>query len=403
MNGWKLRYPPREWQSVALNRWTERRAGIVQVVTGGGKTVFAQLCLLDFFAKHPDGHALIIVPTISLLDQWCLALQDELGVPPEQIGLLSGQEKPEGNEPIVIAVINSARNFKSDFAQNRDVFLIVDECHRAGSPANAKALEGQFTATLGLSATPEREYDQGFHTLIAPRLGPIIYEYTYRDASSDGVISPFSLVNVHIEMLPDELDKYTRISRSIAKAIRSGASSEDIGDDRLKRLLQQRAAISANATMRIPVAVRLVEAHRGERAVVFHERIEAANTILRLLQQRGHRATIYHAAIGPDVRRDNLRLFRKGMFDVLVCCRALDEGINVPEASMAVIASSTASQRQRIQRLGRILRKATGKDSANIYTLFSTEEERKRLTSEEKQLEGITTVSWRQGRAERDA
>lgn len=403
MDGWKLRFPPREWQSAALERWKEKQAGIVQVVTGGGKTVFAQLCLLDFFSQATGGQALIIVPTISLLDQWCLALQEELNVSPHQIGLLSGQERPEGNEPIIIAVINTARNFSADFSRERRVFLIVDECHRAGSPANAKAIEGEFAATLGLSATPEREYDEGFANLIAPRLGPIIYEYTYREAAADGVISPFSLINVHIEMLSDEHDKYTRLSRSIARAIRAGDKAENGGDDRLKRLLQQRAAVSANATMRIPVSIRLVEDHRGERAVIFHERIEAANTILNLLQQRGHRATIYHAAIGPDARRDNLRLFRKGLFDVLVCCRALDEGINVPEASMAVIASSTASQRQRIQRLGRILRKAKGKEAAYVYTLFATEEERKRLAAEASHLEGITSVSWHQGRAVRDA
>ena len=88
---------------------------------------------------------------------------------------------------------------------------------------------------------------------------------------------------------------------------------------------------------------------------------------------------------------------------MLVCCRALDEGINVPEASVAVIASSTASQRQRIQRLGRILRTAKGKDQAEVYTVFATEEERKRLEAEEAKLEGITSVTWQQGLTGTDA
>lgn len=401
MSDWKLEYPPREWQAAALQRWKSDWRGIVQVVTGGGKTVFAQMCLLEFFADPQSGQALIIVPTISLLDQWCIALQDELGVSPDQIGLLSGQEKPLGDEPIIISVINTARTFTSSFSEKRRVFLIVDECHRAGSPANAKALEGDFVATLGLSATPEREYDEGFETLIAPRLGPIIYEYTYLDAARDGVISPFSLTNVRINLLPDEDEKYRKFSRSIAQVLRLGSSDEN--DEKLKRLLQQRAAVSANATMRIPVAVKIVESHRGERVVVFHERIEAANTIVDILRKRGHRATVYHAGIGPTVRRDNLRLFRKGLFDVLVCCRALDEGINVPEASVAVVSSSTASQRQRVQRLGRILRKAKGKDAAAVYTLFATDEERKRLEKEETKLEGITAVVWQQGQVESHA
>jgi superfamily II DNA or RNA helicase len=144
----------------------------------------------------------------------------------------------------------------------------------------------------------------------------------------------------------------------------------DGSDDHLRRMLQRRAAVSATAAMRIPVSVKLVEGHRGERAVVFHERVDAADKILQLLAKRGHRATIYHAGIGSAIRRDNLRLFRKGVFDVLVCCRALDEGMNVPEASVAVVASSTASHRQRVQRLGRILRKAKGKYAATVYTLL---------------------------------
>lgn len=401
MRGWQLRFPPRDWQTIALQRWKLERRGIVQVVTGGGKTVFAQMCLIEFFGDEMPAQSLIVVPTISLLDQWCLALQDEMGVSIDEIGLLSGQEKPSGEEPIIIAVINSARAFSSSFSHGRRVFLIVDECHRAGSPVNAQALQGEFEATLGLSATPEREYDLGSQTLITPRLGPVIFEYSYLDAAHDGVITPFSLTNVRIDLLPNESEEYDKLSRSIARALRVTRNAAT--DERLKRLLQQRAAVSANATMRIPVAVKIVEANRGERVIVFHERIEAANRIVNLLRQRGHRATVYHAEIGPTVRRDNLRLFRKGQFDVLVCCRALDEGINVPEASVGIIASSTASQRQRIQRLGRILRKAKGKESADVYTLFATEEERRRLKKEETTLEGITSVTWRRGQAESHA
>ena len=359
------------------------------------------MCLQVFFEETKNGQALIIVPTISLLDQWWITLQEEIGVSPDDIGLLNGQETCEGDEPIIISVINSARSFTKEFSKDRSLFLIVDECHRAGSPANAKALLGEFEATLGLSATPEREYDDGFEAYIAPRLGPIIHKYTYVDASRDGVISPFSLTNVRVDLLPYEEEKYRKYSRLIARALHAGTADDT--EEKLKRLLQLRAAVSANATRRIPVAAKLVELHKGERAVVFHERIEAANHILSILKARKHRATIYHAKIGPAARRDNLRLFRKGLFDVLVCCRALDEGINVPEASVAVVASSTASHRQRIQRLGRMLRIAQGKETASVYTIFATAEERKRLEQEEADLEGITSVSWHRGKTETDA
>ena len=401
MKNWTLRFSPREWQMQAFDKWKLKRRGIVKVVTGAGKTVFAQMCILEFFKTEEDRQTVIIVPTISLLDQWWVALQEEIGVLSNDIGLLSGQESCKGEEPIIIAVINTARSFTEEFSKNRKLFLIVDECHRAGSPSNAKTLLGRFVATLGLSATPERDYDQGFQKYIAPRLGPIIHQYTYVDAAHDGVISPFSLTNVQVALLPDEEEKYRNYSRSIARYIRVN-KDQDI-DDRLKFLLQQRAAITVNATRRIPVAVKLIEQHKGERAIVFHERIEAANYILAMLRARGHRATVYHTEIGETARRDNLRLFRKGLFDVLVCCRALDEGINVPEASVAVIASSSASYRQRIQRLGRILRAAEGKDASSVYTIFATDEEQKRLINEESNLEGITSVSWYKGLTQIDA
>src|SRR5207245_1290376 len=108
------------------------------------------------------------------------------------------------------------------------------------------------------------------------------------------------------------------------------------------------------------------EENRGKRTIIFHERVKAANKLVEILNRREHCATIYHSQIGPSLRRDNLRLYRQGLFDALVTCRALDEGMNAPETTVAVIASSTSSARQRIQRLGRVLRPAPGKTHATI-------------------------------------
>lgn len=395
---WKVKYSLREWQDRAIRTWRSERRGVVSVVTGGGKTVFAETCMAEFFGGSPNGLAVIIVPTSALLDQWFLSLQDELGVPKEEIGLLGGGERPHEGAKIIIAVINSARRVNGTWAESeRPKMLIVDECHRAGSPENAKALQGVFSATLGLSATPVREYDDGFQAYVEPALGPVIYEYTYVEAYADGVITPFELHNVRVAMLEDEQDRYDRLNKRVRTAFARGQTADD--DESLRRLLQQRAAVSGTALMRIPVAVKLIEDHRGERAIIFHERTDAADQILRLLQQRGHSATIYHAGLAPALRRENLRLFRRGVFDVLVCCRALDEGMNVPETSVAVVASSTASERQRIQRLGRILRPAKCKTAATVYTIFATNEEHDRLAAEAEKLSGIAATTWHEGRA----
>ena len=87
-------------------------------------------------------------------------------------------------------------------------------------------------------------------------------------------------------------------------------------------------------------------------------------------------------------------MFRRGEIDVLVTCRALDEGINVPDASVAVLVASTASTRQRIQRLGRVLRPASGKEQALVYTIYATEPEADRLRQEAERLEGANEIRW---------
>jgi superfamily II DNA or RNA helicase len=394
--GWKLKYRPRDWQVEAINYWKESYAGIVKVVTGGGKTIFAQLCILEFFNRYPNGQVLIVVPTVALLDQWYISLQDELFVQPNEIGLLSGREKIDDkvSKPIVVAVLNSARNYSKKFAGLRPTFLIVDECHRAGSLKNSQALEGDFVATLGLSATPEREYDSGFEDFLVPKLGPVIYSYSYKDAAKDEILSKFTLINVRFDLLPDEDKEYKSLTRRIAMLMEKNVEENQ---DKIKRLLLKRASVISSASMRIPIAVKIAEMNKGEKTVIFHEKTSSANSIYRLLLERGHSATIYHTGLGPALRRENLRMFRKGMFDFLVCCRALDEGLNIPEASVGIIASSTASSRQRIQRLGRILRKAKGKENAVIYTLYATQEEYERLAKEAASFSEIATVSWQVG------
>jgi superfamily II DNA or RNA helicase len=380
--GWKLRLEPRAWQRGALARWSENQRGVVSVVTGGGKTIFAFLCIGAFRQKYKDGHIIILVPTVTLLDQWYVSLQTEFGVPEGDIACYSGEEKAERPARINLLVINTARTLVKTLAANKPRLLIVDECHRAGSPENAKALHGRFEGALGLSATPEREYDEGFKQYVVPAVGPVIYEYDYVQAAIDKVITPFDLVNVQIDFLPHEKLEFDKLTRRAAILFQK-AKVDPSADAKLKLVLQKRAGVSAQARMRIPVSVKIVEEHRGTRTIIFHERVSSATALYDILRKRNHSACIYHSKLAPNWRRDNLRLFRQGIFDVLVSCRALDEGMNVPETTVAIIASSTASHRQRIQRLGRVLRPARGKDHAIIYTLFATEQEQKRLANEE--------------------
>lgn len=391
---WVLRTGLRAWQAEALVEWRNRgNRGVAAVATGGGKTIFAYACMLDLLAQQADARFVILVPTVALQDQWAVGLTDDLGVSSAELALFGGGRRPPKPKRVNLMVMNTGRTQAPMIAAKAPVMLVVDECHRIASPVNAHALGGGHIASLGLSATPERDFDDLFEEVVVPALGPVFYRYDYNRARADGVISPFELVNVEVQLDDAEQSRYDKLTRQIGVLYRRHRKGDDV-EERLHRLLRERARVSMSAHARLPAAVRLVERHRRSRVIVFHEQIDAANILTRTLANRNHRVAAYHTGLGPSLRQDNLRMFRRGEIDVLVTCRALDEGINVPDASVAVLVASTASTRQRIQRLGRVLRPASGKDGAVVYTIYATPPEADRLRVEAEDLEGAEDVRW---------
>jgi superfamily II DNA or RNA helicase len=267
--------------------------------------------------------------------------------------------------------------------------LIVDECHRAGSPVNSLALIQDCAATIGLSATPYREYDEGFQDLVSPILGPIVAKYSLQESIKDGVLASLRLRNVRIPLLPSEQDDYDKITRAIGKAFADNESQE-----RIRNLLIRRARLANNAYFRVPIASTLVSNYPGKRILVFLESIKTSQDLFEALNRKGISVAIYHSKMGTHLRRANLRGFRRGIFDVLIACRALDEGFNVPEAEVAIIAAGTASKRQRVQRIGRVLRSFGEKVSGTVVTLYATAHEETRLQSECEVFKGIVPVEW---------
>lgn len=390
---WVLTKTPRDWQSIALKSWQNSLRGIASVVTGGGKTTFALMCMQVFRRRYPIGRFVIVVPTLALVDQWYVSLLEDLKVPDESIAVFSGESRPREFNEVNLMVVNTAREFASKASEQHDTMLIVDECHRAASRSNAHALKGNYKATLGISATPNREYDDLFDSILVPALGPVIYRYEYDQALRDGVIVPFDLINVSTGMTSEEQQKYDDATIDISRTFRK-VESGDVSRDSLVRKLQRRARLAATSIQRIPVTIRLAEKHRKNRLIIFHENIDSAEKIFEILLARRFSATIYHSRIGAELRRDNLRLYRNGLFSALVTCRALDEGINVPETDVAIVASSTGSVRQRIQRLGRVLRPAPGKQRARIYTIYVSKPEEERLIKEAGKLTETGEIRW---------
>ncbi len=386
---------PRRWQAEAVDVWAKELRGIARVVTGGGKTVFSYLCLETFFAEHSDGRAIIVVPTLALLDQWFVDICDATDLEESEVACYSGGSRPEQPGRINILVLNTARRVCRELSELSPTILIVDECHRTGAIENSRALEGFHEATLGLSATPEREADDGFESRIVPALGPIIHTYDYLQARADGVIVDFNLVNIQIALDGHDVNRLPILSEkrdSLARRNRNPSESE-----RLHEVASKKIATSAEYAMRIPWAVKLALHHRSERVIIFHERVASLGRITDLLSEFAQNSVAYHSHLSESHRRDNLRLFRRGMVNMLVTCRALDEGTNVPEANVAIVAHSTSSTRQRIQRLGRVLRPAPGKRHAVVYTLYTGEDQQRQLAEEAADLEGVAEIVWKRG------
>ena len=370
----------RKWQVQALEAWLVNFSGIAQVVTGGGKTFFAIACMDRWFKKYPFSNVIILVPTIALMDQWLTELIEGTVLTREDIALQGGGWSENYDRKVILMSIDSARTKSSLVESDNPRFLIVDECHRAGSIENRKGIDIAAQATLGLSATPERHGDDFFETELIPVLGNVIIRYDYVQAMADEVLSPFELVNVRVRPSQARIETF--------QSVLTESSNQQIDSGDIVKLVSGR--------MKQLTAVRLRLDHVTEKAIIFHERITNSNQIHGALSDKGHTASLYNSRVGKHLRAETLFEFRRGVTKTLVTCRALDEGLNVPDASVGIIVAWTKTTRQRIQRLGRVLRPAKNKTSAVIYTLYSTKEEEKILQAEAKQLNGVAKISWKE-------
>ena len=374
----------REWQVKAMRLWREAGyRGIVGAVTGGGKTIFALAAIEEYKPRA----TLIVVPTVALLEQWWGEAAAFFKLRLDDINIVNGKTTKVVSGTINIVVLNTAA--KIGKLPDRTL-LIVDECHKAATENFSAVLQLPHQASLGLSATPERQYDDGLSEILVPHLGPVLLNYTYREAMADGVIVPFNLRNLVFELEPECQQRYDQITKAIARSV----SKLGIEAPESVALMLKRARVLNMSTQRVKLALRLIARHSGEKALIFHENVEACEVIHHVLKENGVKAGIYHSKMSSRQRAQMIADYKSSEMDVLVTCRALDEGFNVPATQIGIIAASTATRRQRIQRPGRVLRPSSGKDGAIIYTLVATDPEIRRLKEEEDEMEGVAEVTW---------
>lgn len=371
----------RQWQWEALAGWEENdRRGIVAAATGTGKTRLA----IEALRRTADegARATIVVPTRILQDQWLRELRAARIVPAKRIGTIGGtRPDPSPDHLIIVAVIDSARTGGGSLVKHWNrlglpTMLVVDECHWAGSEFNRGVFEGDARWRLGLSATPERG-DDGFDEVLDPELGGIVYRYSLKDAMDDGVLADLRLVNLLVDLTKNELMEYEGLEGRIGKlqadlqrthpelfehadwtaAVAIAAKSDPMAK-RLSTLVGERRRLLAKSSGRFVMVKRLVEAGQfsGRRTIVFNETIEQAEHVAELAREAGVSVVVDHSKMNQWDRTNSHSRFRSGAAECLIVVRAADEGLDVPDADQAVITSGTLNPRQRIQRLGRVVR-----------------------------------------------
>ena len=154
----------RNWQKKALSEWKKNKSGVAKVVTGGGKTFFAISCISHLLKLQQDIKVLILVPSITLLDQWVIDLQDNFEFQIDKIG--GGFNTGLANQ-ICVCTYGSLNKI-TDKVKRNNTFLICDECHKAATDRIGSLLRQGWNATLGLSATPERDFDENFDSILVP-------------------------------------------------------------------------------------------------------------------------------------------------------------------------------------------------------------------------------------------
>ncbi len=292
--------------------------------------------------------------------------------------------------------------------------LIVDECHRAGAESNARIFESSFGATIGLSATPDRD-DDGDKTYVYPSLGSPVFSYPLLRALDDRVLAPLRSINLYVDFTPDERSLWDATAEALTNAMRSLrwehpdldfdagdifarigrlAENEDPAALRVVALLSNRRELLSESEGRRQCISALFNwlTTNSRKTIAFHETIAGAQNSLRELESRRVRAVLDHSQMKPKDRQESLAKFGRPTTQVLVAVRSLDEGLDVPDADVAMILAGSRSKRQRIQRVGRVVRPKAGKEALAITVLVRGTPEETVTGSRDDQLLGPTRV-----------
>ena len=382
---------PRPHQVAALEAWEARgRRGIFKHATGSGKT-FTALCAIRNSLSRGE-IPLVLVPSELLLKQWDEELRSTFGDVGLQIMACGGghakwrdgarlrtwSRPGEGAPRAVLATIQTASSdeFRGLIVGGQHLFMIADEVHRLGATSASQLLTLETGPRLGLSATPERAGDpEGTALIMGYFEGIVPPPFGLEDAIRAGALTPYAYNVQTVALQDDERADWIKATdefrRLYARSMAGGDDGSDSISARLKLLLIRRARIVKGARAKVALAGRiLANAYRsGQRWIVYCDDQNQLAEVKRSIAQSGVDDVYeYHSAMIGD-RARTLEVFgeRGG---VVVSIRCLDEGVDIPSVTHALILASSKNPREFIQRRGRVLRRSPGKALAHLHDVI---------------------------------
>ncbi|MGW2407213.1 DEAD/DEAH box helicase family protein [Streptomyces sp. NPDC001739] len=392
----------RDYQREAVKSWiTSGGRGILRMATGTGKTLTALAAATQLGkALHGQGQALltvVVVPYQHLVDQWSGEIT-RFGVPPIRAYESTDTWYRRTSHLLDALVLGAARGgvvvttnktfgeavFQGMLARHRGRLLVIaDEVHNLGARHLRTVLPENASFRLGLSATPERWFDDRGTTALTGYFGDVVYEMGIGDAIRTGALCRYTYTPVVVELDAAETELYVEVTERIAKALATQELTDEADEDSaLGALLRKRANILGHARNKL-VALREQVTQRREdwhqllycaegRHPLSHpddvpdEPTQLDRALALVGDQLRMPAARYIADTSRAERKEVLRRFAARELKVIASMRCLDEGVDVPEARTAYLLASSSNPRQFIQRRGRVLRRAPGKERADI-------------------------------------
>ena len=391
---------PRKYQLDAIDAWRNAGCkGILEMATGTGKTFTARQCVDLWKDGKENSLILITAPTQTIGSQWQEVMSDLNPITTFSSktwrellrDAISNYSLGISKHIVFVSVQNTASSdeFIAEFQKLISItsnhLFIADEMHGLGAPVFRKALNQSFEARLGLTATPNRWFDEDGTEILTNYFGGVVFTFGLHEAltwedpiSQQTPLCPYNYHPEFVDLDELEMESYLDLTKKII--IQSSRSSEGEGDERLLRLQEERASVLKKAHDKFSALERVLDSISNlSGCLIYCSDREQIDDVIEIVSKRsityrtftGKEGTSPRSEFGGVSERDwILQSFEEGDVQALIAMKCLDEGVDIPSARIGIILASTTNPREFIQRRGRLLRRAKGKEFAEIYDMI---------------------------------